>query len=62
MKKDPIKVQEKRNKILPSRSKEGKFVKIFKIAEVWKIILYFKFYILYYDTQHIKQNILKICH
>ena len=57
MKKDTTKVQEKRNKILPSRSKEGKFMKIFKIAEFWKIfILYFIFYILYYDTQHIKQR------
>ena len=53
VKKDPIKVQEKRNKILPCRSKEGKFMKVFKIAE---------FYVLYYDTQHIKQRILKICY
>ena len=32
-------------------------MKIFKIAEFWKIfILYFTFHILYYDTQHIKQK------
>ena len=54
VKKDPTKVQEKPNKILPSRSKEGKFMKIFKNAEFWKIfILYFIFYTLHYNTQHI---------
>ena len=32
-------------------------MKIFKVAEFWKIfILYFILYILYYDTQHIKQK------
>ena len=33
VKKDPTKAQEKQNKILSSRSKEGRFMKIFKIAE-----------------------------
>ena len=57
VKKDPTKVQEKRKKILPSRFKDGKFMKIFKIAEFWKIfILCFIFHFLYYDTQHIKQK------
>ena len=62
VKKDKEKVrvkkdQEKRNKILPSKSKEGKFMKIFKTAEFWKIfILYFIFHILYYGTQHLKQK------
>ena len=48
MKNDPTKVQEKRNKILPSRSKEEKFWKIFKLS--------FIFHILYFDAQHIKQK------
>ena len=57
MKKDPTKVQEKRKKILPSRLKDGKFMKIFKIAEFWKIfILCFIFHVLYYDTHHIEQK------
>ena len=57
MKKYPTKVQEIQDKILPSRFKEGNLMKISKIAEFCKIfILYFIFYILYYDTQHIKQK------
>ena len=57
MKKYPTKVQEIQDKILPSRFKEGNLMKVSKIAEFCKIfILYFIFYILYYDTQHIKQK------
>ena len=57
MKKYSTKVQEIQNKILSSRFKEGKFMKIPKIAEFCKMfILYFIFHILYYDTQHIKQK------
>ena len=57
VKKYPTKVQEIQDKILPSRFKEGNLMKISKIAEFCKIfILYFIFYILYYDTQHIKQK------
>ena len=57
MKKYPTKVQEIQDKILPSRFKEGNLMNISKIAEFCKIfILYFIFYILYYDTQHIKQK------
>ena len=62
MKNNPTKVQGKRNKIMPSRSKDGKFMKFFKIAEFWKIfILCFIFHILHHDTQHIKQKDLNIC-
>ena len=57
MKNNPTKVQGKRNKIMPSRSKDGKFMKFFKIAEFWKIfILCFIFHILHHGTQHIKQK------
>ena len=57
VKKYPTKVQEIQDKILPSRFKEGNLMKVSKIAEFCKIfILYFIFYILYYDTQHIKQK------
>ena len=57
MRKDPTKVQRKRKKVLPSISKEGKFMKFFKIAEFWKIfILCFIFHILHYGTQHVKQK------
>ena len=51
MKKDPTKVQEKRNKILPSRSKEGKFMKIFKI---FKFSYYISYRILRYSAYKAK--------
>ena len=57
VKKDPTKVRGKRSKILLCRSKEGKFMKFFKIAEFWKIfILCFISHILYYDTHRIKEK------
>ena len=66
MKNNPTKVQGKRNKIMPSRSKDGKFMKFFKIAEFWIIfILCFIFHILHHDTQHIKQKRfedMSVCH
>ena len=61
VKKDKEKVrvkkdQEKRNKILPSKSKEGKFMKIFKkILENFHIIFHISYFILWYSASKAKK-------
>ena len=51
VKKDPTKVQEKRNKILPSRSKEGKSMKILKLQNFGKFS-YYMFHVSYFILRY----------